>query len=117
VWFPIAALAAIGLPLLPGSAARLRPGDPLPRRHVVEMRGMAFHPAVLEVQPGDTVVWINRDIVPHTATASGKAGWTTGALAQGQSGRYVPRKRGEEPYACELHPTMRGKLIVIAQSR
>jgi len=73
---------------------------------------MAFHPAALEVQPGDTVVWINRDIVPHTATASGKSGWDTGRLLQGQSGRYVPRKRGEESYACGLHPTMQGRLIV-----
>ena len=73
---------------------------------------MAFHPERLEVRRGDTVVWINRDIVPHTATASRKNGWNTGPLLQGKSGRYVARRVGEDPYLCELHPTMVGKLIV-----
>jgi plastocyanin len=73
---------------------------------------MAFHPEVLEVQRGDTVVWVNRDIVPHTATATRQSGWNTGPLLQGKSGHYVARHRGEDPYFCELHPTMLGKLIV-----
>lgn len=73
---------------------------------------MAFEPAVLELQRGDTIVWINRDIVPHTATAERKPVWTTGQLAQGQSGRYVARRAGEFPYFCELHPVMKGKLVV-----
>lgn len=73
---------------------------------------MTFHPAVLEVGRGDTVVWVNRDMVPHTATAAGKAGWSTGNLLQDQSGQYVPRHSGTAPYFCELHPVMKGKLII-----
>ena len=73
---------------------------------------MAFHPEVLVARRGDTVVWIDRDMVPHTATSTRKAGWNTGPLLQGKSGRYVPRHEGEEPYFCQLHPVMRGKLIV-----
>jgi plastocyanin len=95
-----------------GAAIAPRPSEPVPRRHVVEIRGMAFHPAVLEVRRGDTVVWINRDIVPHTATATRKPGWNTGPLPQGKSGRYVANRRGEDSYVCELHPTMLGKLVV-----
>jgi plastocyanin len=112
---PIATLAAIGVLALAG-AARSRPADAVPQRHVVEIRGMAFHPEVLEVRRGDTVVWINRDIVPHTATATRKSGqkpaWNTGPLLQGQSGQYVASHRGEDPYLCQLHPVMLGKLIV-----
>jgi plastocyanin len=73
---------------------------------------MAFHPEVLEVRRGDTVIWINRDIVPHTATASLEYGWNTGPLSQGDSGQYVARHAGEKSYLCTLHPTMLGKLIV-----
>lgn len=87
------------------------------QRHVVEIRGMAFHPAVLEVAPGDTVVWINRDMVPHTATADGSSGWDTGVLAQQDSGQYVPRRIGETPYVCTLHPTMQGRVIVTERPR
>jgi plastocyanin len=90
-----------------------RPPAPGPaRRHVVEMRGMGFHPRELEMRRGDTVVWINRDVVPHTATSIRKGGWSTGLLVEEQSGRYVTRRPGEEEYFCELHPVMRGKLIV-----
>jgi plastocyanin len=109
---PIAALATIGILALAGATAPSRPADPIPQRHVVEIRGMAFHPEVLEVRRGDTVVWINRDIVPHTATANRKSGWNTGPLLQGQSGQYVASHRGEDPYFCTLHPVMLGKLIV-----
>lgn len=71
---------------------------------------MVFHPAELVVAPGDTVVWINRDIVPHTATRAGR--WDTGTMTQGQRGTFIARARGQEPYACTLHPTMTAKLIV-----
>ena len=84
-------------------------GAPMPRRHTIEIRGMAFHPAALQVAPGDTVIWINRDIVPHTATAWA---WDTGTLTQEQSGRYVPRRAGTVPYVCTLHPTMKGTLVI-----
>jgi plastocyanin len=109
---PIVALAAIGVLALAGAAARSRPADSVPQRHVVEIRGMAFHPEVLKVRRGDTVVWINRDIVPHSATATRKSGWDTGTLLQGKSGQYVATREGEDPYSCKLHPVMLGKLIV-----
>ena len=83
-----------------------------PRTHTVEIRGMEYHPAALTVAVGDTIVWINRDIVPHTATASGATRWDTGQLVQGQAGRYVARSRGTTRYVCTLHPTMLGKLII-----
>lgn len=73
---------------------------------------MGFEPAVLELRRGDTVVWVNRDMVPHTATAEGKSAWTTGSLAQDQSGQYVARHSGEVRYFCEFHPVMRGTLII-----
>ncbi len=72
---------------------------------------MAFYPAVLTVARGDTVVWINQDIVPHTATAR-RPRWDTGPLTRGQDGRYVARHPGAVPYLCTLHPTMQGKVII-----
>jgi len=82
-----------------------------PKSHTVEIRGMEFHPAVLTVAVGDTIVWINRDIVPHTATGMRRK-WDSGQLQQGDSGRYVPSRVGRVPYTCTLHPTMKGMLIV-----
>jgi plastocyanin len=110
-WWRAAPLAP-GILVLLGAAALPRPNDIPPRRHVVEIEGMAFHPAVMEVAPGDTVIWLNRDIVPHTATGDGKPVWSTGVLAREQSGIYVPRQSGSSTYFCELHPVMKGKLII-----
>lgn len=75
--FPVAALAVVGILML-AAAAPSRPDEAPPHRHVVEIRGMAFHPEVLSLRRDDTVVWINRDIVAHTATATRKSDWSTG---------------------------------------
>ena len=95
--------------LLLGTSGLVAGEPPVPRRHLVEIRGMAFHPAVLEVARGDTVAWTNRDIVGHTATA--RSGWDTGVIAQGAQAVIVSRSRGEFRYICTLHPTMLGTLI------
>jgi plastocyanin len=108
---PAAALAAVGLLGLASISAR-GPADQAPKRHLVEIHGMAFHPQELEVQEGDTVIWVNRDLVPHTATSTRKDGWNTGPLQQGESGRYVPRHQGVDRYVCQLHPVMLGRLVV-----
>ena len=42
------------------------------KTHTITIEGMRFQPEVLTVSPGDTIVWVNKDIVPHTATS--KAG-------------------------------------------
>jgi plastocyanin len=73
---------------------------------------MTFQPAVLEVERGDTIIWINRDMVPHTASGTSKPDWSTGTLVQDQSGQYVPGDSGTTAYFCKLHPVMKGKLIV-----
>jgi plastocyanin len=83
-----------------------------PTTHTVEIRGMEFHPPVLTVAVGDTIVWVNRDIVPHTATAAGRSKWDTGRLLQGQAGRSVAATPGVARYACTFHPTMHGRLII-----
>ena len=82
------------------------------RRQVVEIRGLAFLPAVLEVGVGDTVVWTNHDILPHTATGVANPKWSTGSIGAQASGRQVVRAKGRFDYYCELHPTMRATLVV-----
>ena len=101
----VAAFAAIAL-ALPAACAR-----PAPRLHTVEISGFAYLPATLEVAAGDTVVWINRDAVPHTATRDGRS-WDSGSMAAGQTWQLVATSRGSQPYYCAFHPVMRGELVV-----
>ena len=100
----------LALLILTGSACSDGRSGPPPRRHLVEMRGMQFGPADLVAHAGDTVIWINRDIVPHTATAD-DGSWTTGHLAHGDSVRRVITDAEAGAYHCELHPAMKASLM------
>lgn len=82
-----------------------------PRTHVVEMRGFGYQPATIRVSPGDTIVWVNRDAVPHTATDSSGV-WDSGSIAAGESWRRAVEESGETSYYCTFHPTMRGRIVL-----
>jgi plastocyanin len=78
--------------------------------HTVIVDGMKFVPALLTVRKGDRVVWKNKDVVPHTATAAGR--FDSRLIATGQSWTYVARKPGRHDYVCTFHPGMKATLVV-----
>ena len=73
---------------------------------------MAFSPRVVTAARGDSIVWVNKDFVPHTATTTRAAGFDSKSIAAGQSWRYTVRETGEMEYLCTLHPTMTGVVRV-----
>ncbi|WP_416046994.1 cupredoxin family copper-binding protein [Cupriavidus basilensis] len=79
-------------------------------RHTVVIQGAAFEPEVISVKRGDMIVWVNKDPYPHTVTAPGV--FDSHSIVAGGSWRYTARKAGEFPYACTLHPNMKGTLRV-----
>lgn len=104
-------LAAAGLLLVGVSltvAAEERTG---PRRHTVTIEGNAFRPDDLTVDRGDTVVWVNRDFYPHTATAT-EGSFDSGAIPANESWVLTVETSGELRYFCTLHPTMKATLRV-----
>jgi plastocyanin len=100
--FPIAALAAV---VLMASAAA-GPG----KDHTVTIENMQFNPPELTVHQGDRIVWVNKDLFPHTATAAKV--FDSGSIAANGSWSYVAAKSGEYAYGCTFHPTMKAKLTV-----
>lgn len=82
-----------------------------PAEHVVTMEDMHFEPETLTVKPGDRVTWVNKDLVPHTATAVSRA-FDSQAIAAGASWTYTAGAPGSYSYACLFHPTMHATLIV-----
>ena len=85
---------------------------PKPVTHTVTIDGTRFSPASLTIKPGDSVVWVNKDIVAHTATSAGANGFESGMLETGKSWKKKFLKKGDFPYACRYHPTMTARLIV-----
>ncbi len=104
-----AASVAFAAVLAAGAAWADQPAEG--RTHSVTIEGVAFHPETLRVHPGDRIVWTNRDPFPHTVTAVSQLFDSKPVAAEG-SWTYVASKRGEYPYACTLHPTMKGKIVV-----
>jgi plastocyanin len=76
----------------------------------IAIDGMQFVPASVALRRGDTVVWVNRDLVAHTATAARV--FDSHAIAPGASWSYVVRNAGRYDYVCVLHPTMKATLQV-----
>jgi plastocyanin len=80
-----------------------------PVTHTVTIDATRYQPARLVVHPGDTVVWVNKDLIPHTATAASKA-FDSKVLAAGASFRFTVKGKGPIDYRCLFHPTMTGRI-------
>lgn len=77
----------------------------------VVIENMKFSPAELEVKKGETVIWVNKDLVPHTATAD-DGSFDSKMIGPGKSWKYQPKKAGTYSYKCTFHPTMLGSITV-----
>lgn len=80
--------------------------------HTIVIENMQFSPAELIVRAGQRVVWINKDLVPHTATSETKA-FDSHSIESQASWSYIPRHAGEYRFVCTFHPTMKGILRVV----
>lgn len=78
--------------------------------NTITISGMQFHPAELHIQKGDTVVWVNKDIVVHDATEFPDKKWTSGPLANGSSWKMKVDKSYD--YFCSIHINMKGRVVV-----
>lgn len=82
-----------------------------PRTHTIVIEAMRFSPQVLEVSPGDTVVWVNKDPFPHDATATDRE-FQSKQIAADASWEFKPVRKGSFSYRCTLHPVMKASLVV-----
>jgi len=95
---------------LAGLCAAAWVGSAAAASHTVTIEGMQFSPSTLTVHRGDRIVWVNKDLVPHTATAPKV--FDSRSLAPSASWAYVARRPGRYEYLCTLHPTMKATLVV-----
>lgn len=107
---PCFALLVVFGALLSASCSARPEASPSGKTHTVLIKGSKFEPERLEVAAGDTVIWKNEDIVPHTATAIRI--FDSDNLDPGESWSYVAARKGTYPYICTYHPTMRAALVV-----
>lgn len=104
----------IALTVSIGGAAGTDYSAPAAAHHTIEITNFKFKPNRLEVSVGDTVTWINNDIVPHNIALNNGKELLSPILNKGEEFTFKP----EVPmtYICGLHPGMQGA-IMAAKSR
>ncbi|TRC78472.1 amicyanin [Mesorhizobium sp. WSM4310] len=92
-------LAALALMTAPAAAATIE----------VTIDKLVISPATVEAKVGDTVEWVNKDVVAHTATVKG--GWEV-MIPPKKSASLTLKAAGAIDYFCRFHPNMRGHMNV-----
>jgi plastocyanin len=76
----------------------------------ITIEKMEFAPAEVSAKVGDTIEWINKDVLAHTATArNGDFDVTTPPKKTVTS---VLKKAGTVEYYCRYHPNMKAVLRI-----
>ncbi len=108
----IATLIVFALALLTifGSATSTAAADV-----AVTINGFAFMPATMTVPVGTRVVWTNQQAqVPHTVTSDTAGIFDSGILQTGMTFAFTFNQAGTFAYHCNVHPNMRGTVVVTA---
>lgn len=79
---------------------------------VIEIHNLAYMQEEVTVDPGTTVVWVNRDPLQHSVIADDGASFDSGLVDP--EGRFSMTfdEVGTYEYHCAPHPFMRGRIIV-----
>jgi plastocyanin len=77
----------------------------------VKIDNFSFGPQTLAVSVGTTVVWTNRDDIPHTVVSTDGV-FKSKVRDTDEKFSYTFTKAGTYPYFCSVHPKMTGKVVV-----
>jgi plastocyanin len=77
----------------------------------VNIDNFAFTPKELTVKAGTTIVFHNRDDIPHSVVGS-TGEFHSKALDTDDSFSFTFPKAGTYDYSCGLHPRMQGRIVV-----
>lgn len=96
-------------------ALLLGAGNPAPPQPTVHIRNFTFSPLTLTIAAGETVRFVNDDQEAHTATAMDRS-FDSGGLDANDSWEHRFAKPGTYHYYCQMHPYMRGTVVVTKAS-
>ena len=70
---------------------------------------LVFSPAEITAKVGDTIEWVNNDIIAHTATVRGA--WDV-MIPANKSASVILKNAGAVDYYCRFHSNMKGRIVV-----
>lgn len=105
-WPKLVTVAAFAIAIVvPGPASAVTASPHKSKPFSIAIGGLAYSTPRATVHVGDTVEWVNKDIVDHNVTEKQKAMWNV-SIAPGKSARVVMKKPGSYVYYCRFHPNM-----------
>jgi len=82
--------------------------------HVVSQKGRQFSPPTVTVKVGESVIFVNDDIVRHNVFSLSKTlSFDLGTFPPGQSRKVVTVKLGVIDIECAIHPNMKMQIKVV----
>ncbi|MEO6422794.1 MAG: cupredoxin domain-containing protein [Candidatus Nitrotoga sp.] len=112
------AWAYLGLAFI-SMAVSAAPNDPSKKHHASEapitvtIDAFQFQPDEIVIKRGQSIIFINKDEVPHTVTPDKKAHFIPSAIIKGGEQHEVSFESvGVQDYSCDFHPSMRGRVVV-----
>lgn len=91
------------------SAAKDEEPSVQPDEYTVIIEDYKYQPAEITIKSGETITWINKDRVKHTATGDS---FDSGLFGKDESFQQQFDETGTYDYICTPHPYMKGKVIV-----
>jgi len=76
----------------------------------ITMENLVIAPAEVSAKVGDTIEWINKDVLAHTATA--RNGDFDITMPPKKTVTSVLKKAGSIEYYCRYHPNMKATLTI-----
>jgi len=79
----------------------------------VKIKDFKFNPQTVEISQGTVVTWQNQDLVEHQIQSDGDlADLLSGVIDQNGTFSFTFDKTGTWKYHCNLHPEMKGTVVV-----
>jgi plastocyanin len=107
----LATTVMIAMVLLAGTPSVAANDQPSGSSADVKIDNFSFGPQTLTVSVGTTVVWTNRDDIPHTVVSTDGV-FKSKVRDTDEKFSYTFTKAGTYPYFCSVHPKMTGKVVV-----
>ena len=87
-----------------------------PQTYTVNIKNRAFSPTPITIHVGDTVMWVNMDLVAHTSTSDPgvSPSWDSLQISPNGTFKVTFTNVGTYAYHCTNHPDMMGTIIVVA---
>ena len=97
---PVITALLLGVMAVPAQAATIQ----------ITMENLVIAPAEVSAKVGDTIEWINKDVLAHTATA--RNGDFDVTMPPKKTVTSVLKKAGSIEYYCRYHPNMKATLSI-----